>query len=253
MTPSITQVHVPQGMHRFEKARPPWGWRFSLATAGIFAGTYIAFQVISIVVIVVVGIDVDDIDTDRQALTILLLFGLIQQTASVVLAALLTRTPAARLVEGLGLNRWHWTSLWRPALMTLALYAGVAGWAIFLEWLDIKALDPESNVNEDFVDGPALIIISFFLIVIGAPLSEEFVFRGAIFGGLLRFGFWPAALVSGFLFALVHFNLGLIPAFTAVGVGMAYLYYSRGSLWDNIICHGMFNFTSYLLLISGSE
>ena len=247
------QVQVPQGLRRFEKARPPWGWKFSLATAAIFAGTYIAFQAVSIVAIIIAGIDLDDIDTDREALTILLLFGLLQQAASVLLATLLTRTPTSRLIEGLGLDRWHWTSLWRPALMTVALYAGVALWALFLDSLNIDALDPESNVNEDFVEGPALIIISFFLIVIGAPLSEEFVFRGAIFGGLLRFGFWPAALVSGFLFALVHFNLGLIPAFTAVGVGMAYLYYSRGSLWDNIICHGMFNFTSYLLLIAGSE
>ncbi len=248
----LTDVHVPHGMKRFEKARPPWGWKFSLATAGIFTATYIAFQVVSIVAIVMAGIDVDDIETDRQALTVLLLFGIVQQAASVALAILLTRTPVSRLVEGLGLDKWHWTSLWRPALMTVALYVGVALWAFFLEWIDIGILNPESSVDEDFVDGPALIIISFLLIVIGAPLSEEFVFRGAIFGGLLRFGFWPAALVSGGLFGAIHFNLGLFPAFTLVGIAFAYLYWSRGSLWDNIICHGMFNFTSYLLLIAGA-
>ena len=41
--------------------------------------------------------------------------------------------------------------------------------------------------------------------VIAAPLFEEFIFRGLIFGGLRRsFGVWPATLASAAVFAIMH-------------------------------------------------
>lgn len=239
-------------MERHERAHPTWGWKTSLATAGIFAASYLGVQVISLLVLVAAGFDLDNgVDDDNQALLIFLIFGLIQQAASVLFTVWFVKVDIRAFIEGLGLNRWRLSGIWRPALMTLALYGIVAAWAILLEALDIGWLEPDSGVDEQFVASPALVIVSFFLIVVGAPLSEEFVFRGGIFGGLSRYGFWPAALVSGGLFGLVHLQIGMIPAFALVGIGLAYLYWSRGSLWDSIICHGMFNFTSYLLLVAG--
>ena len=41
--------------------------------------------------------------------------------------------------------------------------------------------------------------------VVAAPVFEEFIFRGLIFGGLRRsFGVWPATLASAAVFAIVH-------------------------------------------------
>ncbi|HEX6031533.1 MAG TPA: type II CAAX endopeptidase family protein [Tepidiformaceae bacterium] len=236
-------------MEETQHARPPWGPKFVFKVAGVYLGTFIGLQVLSLAVLALAGFDLDSIDNDSDALTILLAFSFLQQVGSIALAVWAVQLPVSTLVAGLGLDRWRWTWIWRPALMTVALYAMVAIWSIIMQLLGIDLLEPDSSVDESFVKGPLLIIVSFFVIVVGAPLSEEFTFRGAIFGGLLKWGFWPAALVSGVLFGAIHFDPGSFIPFSIVGVGLAYLYWSRGSLWDNIICHAMFNFTSFLILV----
>jgi membrane protease YdiL (CAAX protease family) len=75
-------------------------------------------------------------------------------------------------------------------------------------------------------------------------------FRGLVFGGLTRWGFWPAALLSGVLFAGVHFDPGSVIPFTALGVVMAWLFWSRRCLWDNVLFHVMFNGTSFAILLA---
>ena len=50
------------------------------------------------------------------------------------------------------------------------------------------------------------------LAVIAAPVFEEFIFRGLIFGGLRRsFGVWPATLASAAVFAILHPALAIAP------------------------------------------
>ena len=86
--------------------------------------------------------------------------------------------------------------------------------------------------------------------LIGAPLAEEMFFRVLLFGGMLRWGFWPAALISSLLFAGVHLDPGSLVPFTLIGVLLAWLFWRRGHLWDAIIFHLMFNATSFILLVS---
>jgi membrane protease YdiL (CAAX protease family) len=75
-------------------------------------------------------------------------------------------------------------------------------------------------------------------------------FRGLVFTGLLRWGFLPAAVASAGLFTLAHLDAGSIIPFFFVGMTMAWLYWSRGNLWDGIAFHVMFNTTSFLLLLT---
>jgi membrane protease YdiL (CAAX protease family) len=241
-------------MRRYARARPPWGPLNALITIGVNIGGVLLLSGLVAVILVLAGDDFDSL-SDAEDWVVVMLVGitLVQQAVTAGGALWAVRRGWQTIVEALGLNRYDWTQLWRPALMTIALYTGVIVYSVIMSLLDIDLLEPESTVDEDFVRGPILVVGSFFMIVVGAPLSEEIVFRGAIFGGLLRWGFWPAALISGFLFSAVHLDLGSLIPFWIVGMGLAWLYWSRGSLWDSIICHGMFNFTSYLLLISGAE
>jgi membrane protease YdiL (CAAX protease family) len=235
-------------MEETHHARPPWGPRFVFKVAGVYLGTFIATQVLSLAVLALAGFDLDSIDNDSDALTILLAFSFLQQVVSIALAVWAVQLPVSTLVAGLGLDRWRWTWVWRPALMTVALYAMVAIWSIIMQLLGIDLLEPDSSVDESFVKGPLLIIVSFFVIVVGAPLSEEFTFRGAIFGGLLKWGFWPAPLSL----ACSSGRSTSTPAASSLSPSWAsawHIYWSRGSLWDNIICHAMFNFTSFLILV----
>jgi membrane protease YdiL (CAAX protease family) len=71
-----------------------------------------------------------------------------------------------------------------------------------------------------------------------------------VFGGLLRWGFWPAAALSSLLFTLLHFDIGSIIPFFCIGLTMCWLFRSRGTLWDSMIFHFLFNFTSFVILLA---
>ena len=88
------------------------------------------------------------------------------------------------------------------------------------------------------------------------PIAEEILFRGTIFAGMNRaWGFWPAALGSGLLFAVAHAQSGLIIPFTLVGVTLAYVYRRAGSIYASMSLHFLFNCISFLalLLIPGAR
>ena len=62
------------------------------------------------------------------------------------------------------------------------------------------------------------------LAVLAAPLFEEFIFRGLIFGGLRRIASpVTAALASAAIFAIVHPPMSVVPVFV-LGIAAALVY-----------------------------
>lgn len=79
------------------------------------------------------------------------------------------------------------------------------------------------------------------LTVLAAPLFEEFIFRGLIFGGLRRLaGALPAALASAALFAIVHPPLAMVPVFV-LGLCAAWAYERSKSLLAPMLVHAAYN------------
>jgi hypothetical protein len=79
------------------------------------------------------------------------------------------------------------------------------------------------------------------LAVAAAPIFEEFIFRGLIFGGLRRsLSAWPAILASAAVFAIVHPPLSMIPVF-ALGVCAALAFDRAKMLLAPMIAHGIYN------------
>jgi ABC-2 type transport system permease protein len=79
------------------------------------------------------------------------------------------------------------------------------------------------------------------LAVVAAPVFEEFIFRGLIFGGLRRsFGLVPATLVSAALFAVMHPALSMVPVFI-MGTCAALLYERTRSLLAPMLAHAVYN------------
>ncbi len=75
-----------------------------------------------------------------------------------------------------------------------------------------------------------------------APFGEELVFRGLLFPWLRgHLGIAWAAILSGLVFAALHFVPILMPSLTAIGIALALLYHRCGSLWPVILAHGVFN------------
>lgn len=79
------------------------------------------------------------------------------------------------------------------------------------------------------------------LAVLAAPLCEEFIFRGLIFGGLRRsLGLLPSIMMSAALFAILHPPVSMAPVF-ALGVCTAYVYDRTRSLLAPVLVHAIYN------------
>ena len=78
--------------------------------------------------------------------------------------------------------------------------------------------------------------------VVAAPLTEELVFRGCLYGVVRqKLGRLPAILGTSLVFALIHAHAATIPALFVLAVGLALLYEATGSLWAPILAHAAFN------------
>lgn len=83
------------------------------------------------------------------------------------------------------------------------------------------------------------------VIGIGAPLSEELLFRGFLLSALAqtRLGFWGAALVSTALWTSLHIGytaVGIIEV-SIIGLFFSWLLWRTGSLRVAIFCHAVYN------------
>lgn len=88
--------------------------------------------------------------------------------------------------------------------------------------------------------------------VVGAPLSEEFVFRGFLQSALAKsaLGFWGAALITNTAWTALHAGYtmtGLMDVFIA-GLIFSWLLWRTGSLWVPVICHGLYNGLIFVVL-----
>ena len=88
--------------------------------------------------------------------------------------------------------------------------------------------------------GGKAILYSFLLLE--APLLEEPLFRGVIFGGLSKIlPVWAAMALSGFLFAFVHVNAATMIPLWFLGIAFAWLYARTGTLLAPMAVHFTFN------------
>ena len=130
---------------------------------------------------------------------------------------------------------------------------GIMGYSIFL--LSIALILGVARVYHT----------SFLLVVISASLAllvgitEEYIFRGMIFGAIVSKGYslWIAISVSSVLFGLIHsvnllhnsfYNVGLQMLYAIpMGAFFAVLYVKSGNLIYPIIAHAVQDFVSFVM------
>ncbi len=84
--------------------------------------------------------------------------------------------------------------------------------------------------------------MSFLIMVVCAPVVEEFVFRKLIVDRAVRYGQGVAVILSGLMFGLFHGNLNQFVYTTALGMFLAFLYVKTGKLKITIAIHMLINF-----------
>ena len=105
------------------------------------------------------------------------------------------------------------------------------------------------TLKGDLVDKPIQDILTglspltaFFLMVICAPIVEEYVFRKLIIDRTVQYGQATAILLSGLMFALFHGNFNqFVYAFT-LGVFWGFIYVKTGRLIYTVALHMTVNF-----------
>ena len=82
----------------------------------------------------------------------------------------------------------------------------------------------------------------FIFVLIEAPVLEELLFRGVLFGGLTKImPLWPAIILSGLVFAVIHVNAATLIPLWFLGAAFAWLYVRTGTLLAPMAVHFTFN------------
>ncbi len=101
--------------------------------------------------------------------------------------------------------------------------------------------------------GPFGLILSIIAIAVFPALLEEFLFRGAIMGSLMKFGKPFAIFTSAILFGLMHGNLVQIPFAFLVGLVLGFAVVETNSIWTGVLIHFLNNLFSTLVQYSETK
>jgi membrane protease YdiL (CAAX protease family) len=139
----------------------------------------------------------------------------------------------------------------RPTRVSTAAVLGAGTIVVFLlfslVWGEALHVEEDKGLLEKLGTDQttALLVLSALLTTVVAPVCEETLFRGYIFGALSKWRGWlPGAVVTGVLFGAVH--AGSAPAADLLPLGvfgflLCALYRRTGSLYPCIATHSLNN------------
>ena len=146
--------------------------------------------------------------------------------------------------QTLGLDRHTLQSGFRKGLVWSTGFAAAAG--LLFMGLFMAGLDPFTLVRSPLPQGAYQQVLFFLVGGIVAPVAEEIVFRGLIFGYLRRWGVPAAVFISTALFAALH--LPAVPITQIVGgLVFAVAYHTGKSLMVPIVIHVLGNLAIFTL------
>lgn len=127
-------------------------------------------------------------------------------------------------------------------------------------FLEILQYTPE-NLNQDTVSAMLLAhpLPMLLSIVVFAPITEECLCRGLIFGPICRRCPWLAYVVSAFVFSAIHVvgSIGVSPVwdiflcfliYLPSGLALSFTYQRTRSIWGSIVLHGIMNLLSVAVI-----
>lgn len=163
-----------------------------------------------------------------------------QASAVVVLASLL-----AGGLSIIGLDRKNLLSGLKRGLAWSAGFAAVAG--LLSLCLFMVGLNPLRLIRSPLPTDPSQRMLFFLVGGIVAPVTEEIVFRGLVFGYLRRWGVVLAIFLSTAMFAAIHLGPA-IPVTQIIGGAVFAIAYQRtNSLVTPIVIHMSGNLAIFAL------
>jgi membrane protease YdiL (CAAX protease family) len=162
---------------------------------------------------------------DQEMLTVLGAFFAIGLAAVLVAVAPLGKAA----LPALGFRPANWKYPVLGAMATLALSVAVSQLGI-----EPKGMKQVIEVVRE----PRQLVISLLLLAVLAPLVEELVFRGLLYGWVAgRWGSLPALIVSSLAFAAAHFEPAHIVLVLPLGLLFGWLRRRTDSLLPSLFSH----------------
>lgn len=110
-------------------------------------------------------------------------------------------------------------------------------------------LDQIQNVGFDNLVGRFEYVAAFLALVVFAPLFEEIIFRGYLFGRLRGIsGFWVSAILTSLTFAILHFQFNVGVDVFVLSIFLCLLREKFDSIWPGVLVHALKNGLAYTLL-----
>ncbi len=221
---------------------PPEGnalWKAWTAPLALIAWLFITIALSLVVALATVALGYK-IDDEPPGATIAEVFA---QDFAMVAAALLLASLAGRVRSShLGLVR---VPVGKAVGAMIAVWVGFLGFSLIWK-VAIGLDDPQTLPDRLGIAGSDVrLVLVVLVITVLAPLGEELLFRGYIFGALRNWrGFWPAAIVTGLVFGAVHIGsspIGYALPLAIFGFGLCLLYQWTGSLYPCIALHACNN------------
>ncbi len=91
--------------------------------------------------------------------------------------------------------------------------------------------------------------VLFFMLVVIAPVFEEFIFRGVLMDALKPYGNGLAIFVTGILFGIYHGNFTQLFYTATIGIALGYIANVTNSIFATTIIHAIFNSVSGILFL----
>jgi membrane protease YdiL (CAAX protease family) len=136
-------------------------------------------------------------------------------------------------------------------LKTNVLWTVIGGVLVFATMLVFSVIFLHFNLNDNYKVYDILRGLPFWLVllaVIGAPITEELLFRAAL---VPRLG----VIVSGLVFGLFHIFYGSVSEIagaTAIGIILAFIFKKSRSIIPPIIIHFVLNLITVSVVLSGA-
>jgi membrane protease YdiL (CAAX protease family) len=228
-------------------AKVPWDWTDFVM---FWPGWFSAFQLLGSVAVIITNLIGSNDPTVRNAVqsSVLAICQYGGMLFNIFVLGFMRRGGTLRDLGWRGFKWW-----WLP-LVPVAAYVALVG-ADYLQVLNQNLLPGVSNgqcvsVRHDYSHYYALAII---VVCVIAPISEETIFRGFIYGCLRRrLPVVPAVVMSAAVFSAAHTVLVLALPLFGVGVILALLYEYSDSLVPGAVVHALFNLVGIIAILSTS-
>jgi len=237
------------GVRAFEHWRVPWDWTDFII---FWPGAFVAFQALILIALPVADLGLNGADSTVRTAVESFVQAAMFYAGGLLNLYVLVGLRRGGTLQDLGWRRFRW---WWIPVAVVAAYATL-NIADYLQQISQHLLPNQVNqqcitVRHEFGH---FFVLGIIVVCVMAPLAEETIFRGFVYGWLRRWS--PAALaipLSGAIFAAVHQEVLLMLPLFAVGGVLALVYQGSKSLWPGAIVHALFNLPGVIAILNATS